>query len=200
MVGKCHVGVHMRLVDFLLKNAENILIEWEDFARSLFPAAANLDSEALRDHAHQMLQAIAEDLSTDQTQQAQFERSLGRAHRPTSAPATAAQTHALLPAQGGFNIIQLTAEFPALRASVLRMWMDQFRSDRPGARRIRSVLQFSERSIQELIPRNAWSRHAQPTAIHSDDRNALGCIECRRKSLERGVSADPQRRKDAGAS
>jgi signal transduction histidine kinase len=137
----------MRLADFLLKNAENILVEWEDFARSLFPATANLDSEALRDHAHQMLQAIAEDISTDQTQQAQFEKSLGRVHRPTSAPATAAQTHALLRAQGGFNIIQLTAEFRALRASVLRMWMDQFP---PAEHFVEDVIRFNEAIDQAL--------------------------------------------------
>ena len=38
----------------------------------------------------------------------------------TGAPDTAAQTHAVLRAHSGFNIIQLVAEYRALRASVLR--------------------------------------------------------------------------------
>jgi len=40
------------------------------------------------------------------------------------APETAAQTHAVLRARSGFDINQLVAEYRALRASVLRLWMD----------------------------------------------------------------------------
>jgi signal transduction histidine kinase len=137
----------MRLADFLLEDAESILIGWEDFARSLFPATANLDSEALRDHAYQMLQAISEDLRLPQTKEAQFEKSLGMGCRPGSAPATAAQTHAVLRARGGFDIIQLTAEFRALRASVLRKWMDRF-SDETYF--VDDVIRFNEAIDQAL--------------------------------------------------
>lgn len=42
------------------------------------------------------------------------------------APDTAAQIHAVIRARGGFNINQLVAEYRALRASVLRLWMDEF--------------------------------------------------------------------------
>ncbi len=44
----------MRLADFILKNIEPILQEWEDFAKTLTPAAEGMDSVALRDHAEQM--------------------------------------------------------------------------------------------------------------------------------------------------
>ena len=40
------------------------------------------------------------------------------------APETAAQTHALLRAKAGFDIEQVVAEYRALRASVLRLWLD----------------------------------------------------------------------------
>ena len=39
----------MRLADFILANTEQILAEWEAFARSVWPEAAT-DQLALRDH------------------------------------------------------------------------------------------------------------------------------------------------------
>ncbi|TDF62919.1 sensor histidine kinase [Cupriavidus sp. L7L] len=116
----------MRLADFILRDMKHILAEWEAFVATQLPAARNLDSLALRDHAPQILQAIAKDLRTPQTSEAQREKSLGRASKVPGAPDTAAQIHAIIRARGGFNINQLVAEYRALRASVLRLWMDQF--------------------------------------------------------------------------
>lgn len=48
----------MRLPDFILENLEPILQAWEDFARTIETPGADLDSEALRDHAEEMLRAI----------------------------------------------------------------------------------------------------------------------------------------------
>ncbi|SAL65041.1 sensor histidine kinase [Caballeronia humi] len=115
----------MRLADFILQDMGRILMEWEAFAATLLPAAENMDSLALRDHAQQILQAVAKDLSTPQTTDAQREKSMGRAPKSIDAPETAAQTHALLRARGGFNINQMVAEYRALRASVLRLWVDE---------------------------------------------------------------------------
>lgn len=119
----------MRLADFIKGNMEAILAQWEAFAGTLLPAAANMKSPALRDHAQQILEAIATDLSAAQTRQAQLAKSHGHAPRLVDAPQTAAQTHALLRARGGFDIRQLTAEYRALRASVLRLWMDTYPRD-----------------------------------------------------------------------
>ena len=41
----------MRLADFILRNMEAIVAQWEAFAATLLPAAANMKSPALRDHA-----------------------------------------------------------------------------------------------------------------------------------------------------
>ncbi|WP_176044664.1 RsbRD N-terminal domain-containing protein, partial [Paraburkholderia phenoliruptrix] len=114
----------MRLADFILRDMEPILAQWEAFAGTLLPAAGNLQSSGLRDHAQQILQAVVKDLQTSQTRQAQREKSMGRAPVLIDATETAAQTHALLRARAGFNINQLAAEYRALRASVLRLWMD----------------------------------------------------------------------------
>lgn len=119
----------MRLADFILRNMEAILGEWEEFAATLLPAATGMTSLALRDHATEILQAVAKDLSTPQTKEAQAEKSQGRAPILRGAPETAAQTHAVLRARSGFDINQLAAEYRALRASVLHLWMEACKPD-----------------------------------------------------------------------
>ena len=79
---------------------------------------------ALRDHARQILEAVAADIETPQTSLEQSEKSKGRAPRVMGAPETAAQTHAVLRAASGFDIAQIVAEYRALRASVLRLWTE----------------------------------------------------------------------------
>ncbi len=114
----------MRLAEFIRNNMDAILDEWETFARSLAPAASGLTSLALRDHAPHILDAVVKDLATSQTREEQSDKSKGRAPKADRAPETAAQTHAVLRARGGFDVNQLVAEYRALRASVLRLWMD----------------------------------------------------------------------------
>jgi uncharacterized membrane protein YdfJ with MMPL/SSD domain len=69
----------MRLADFILRDMETILGQWEAFALTLLPAATDMKSLELRDHAKQILEAVAKDLSTSQTKEAQLEKSMGRA-------------------------------------------------------------------------------------------------------------------------
>src|SRR5262245_21652558 len=104
----------MRLADFILRDIESILAEWEAFASTILPAAANMSALASRDHAKQILEAVAKDLSTSQTPQAQIDKSRGRAPKLIGAPETAAQTHAVLRARSGFDINQLASEYRAL--------------------------------------------------------------------------------------
>ena len=137
----------MRLADFILRDMEPILAQWEAFAATLLPAAANMESLALRDHAQQILHAVAEDLRTSQTREAQREKSMGRAPQLIDARETAAQTHALLRARAGFSINQLAAEYRALRASVLRLWMDDCE---PHAPELEDVIRFNEAIDQAL--------------------------------------------------
>jgi signal transduction histidine kinase len=113
----------MRLAPFITSHMEAILTEWNAFSRTLMPAAPQMQASALRDHAAAILQAIAGDLSTVQTREARQQRSWGKGPQPLWE--TAAQTHAILRARSGFDISQLTAEYRALRASVLRLWMDE---------------------------------------------------------------------------
>lgn len=131
----------MRLADFIRHDMEAIVAQWEAFAATLLPAAAGLESLALRDHAPDILAAVARDLDTPQTRQEQSDKSKGRAPKPVDATETAAQTHAVLRARGGFDINQLVAEYRALRASVLRLWMDAHAG---GPERIDDLIRFNE--------------------------------------------------------
>ncbi|PCE23701.1 two-component sensor histidine kinase [Paraburkholderia acidicola] len=137
----------MRLADFILREMETILVQWETFAATLLQAAVDMKSLALRDHARQILLAVAKDLSTAQTRDAQSEKSMGRAPSLIGAPETAAQTHALLRARGGFDINQLAAEYRALRASILRLWIDECLPDAPNPD---DVIRFNEAIDQAL--------------------------------------------------
>ncbi|HWI14348.1 MAG TPA: sensor histidine kinase, partial [Burkholderiales bacterium] len=114
----------MRLAEFIVHDMEAILVEWEAFAATMLPAATGMSALALRDHAQSILEAVAKDITTGQTREAQSEKSKGRAPNVPCAPETAAQTHAILRARDAFDINQLVAEYRALRASVLRRWID----------------------------------------------------------------------------
>ncbi len=137
----------MRLRDFILRDMETILTQWEAFAATRLPAAAHMTPLALRDDARQILEAVARDLSTPQTKEAQAEKSMGRAPTLFDAPQTAAQTHAILRARSGFDINQLASEYRALRASVLRLWMEACQPEAPG---MEDMIRFNEAIDQAL--------------------------------------------------
>ena len=137
----------VRLADFILRDMERIVTQWEVFARTQLPAAARMESLALRDHAEEILQAIAKDLRMPQTRDEQAEKSMGLAPKLANAPETAAETHALLRARSGFHITQLAAEYRALRASVLRLWMDDCATEAPYPD---DIIRFNEAIDQAL--------------------------------------------------
>src|ERR1700730_7884558 len=112
----------MSLSHFIIENLEEILIEWEAFARSLLPPGQVMTSLALRDHGKEILRAVAEDIESNQTQLEQAYKSKGFV---PIAPGiqTAAMTHGALRHLAGFDLRQLAAEFRALRASVVRLWL-----------------------------------------------------------------------------
>ena len=74
-------------------------------------------------------------------------KSLGQAPLIIGSSETAAQTHALLRAQSGFDIVQLTGEYRALRASVIRLWGD----DAPlESTHLDDIIRFNEAIDQAL--------------------------------------------------
>lgn len=137
----------MRLSKFIIENMEKILVEWELFAGTLLPAAETMDSLALRNHSKQILEAIAKDIETFQTEQEQSDKSKGLA--PIFAGThTAATTHGVLRQISGFNIKQLASEYRALRASVISLWKTQI--DEFTDSEFEEMLRFNEAIDQAL--------------------------------------------------
>jgi signal transduction histidine kinase len=138
----------MGLSDFIAANADRIATECEVFARSLLPAAEGLDSEALRDHAKEMLMAIAADMKCPQTPDQQEEKSRGLTQALAGAALTAAQEHGDGRAAHGFTIIQTVAEFRALRAAALRLWLQT--SPSLAVSHVDELIRFNEGVDQAL--------------------------------------------------
>jgi len=137
----------MRLAEFIMDDMQSILAGWEAFAASMLPASKGMSTLALRDHAPQMLKAVALDLTQPQSREEQSEKSKGRAYPLAGAPETAAQAHAILRARSGFDINQLVSEYRALRASVLRLWIDAGPLNASG---LEDIIRFNE-AIDQAI-------------------------------------------------
>jgi signal transduction histidine kinase len=171
----------VRLTEFIITDMEAILAEWEMFAAAQLPAAASMTPLALRDHARQILEAVAKDLQTSQTKQAQADKSKGKGPQLLEAPETAAQTHAVLRAKSGFNINQLVAEYRALRASVLRLWNDAHPA---VGTNLEDVIRFNE-AIDQAIAESVgfFSAHVEQARnlflgmLGHDMRNPLSTIQ-----------------------
>lgn len=136
----------MRLADFIERRMDDILKQWDVFAATTGPAKG-MTPRALRDHAREILQAVATDIRTAQTREEQAEKSKGLAPDDFDAPETAAQTHATLRARSGFDIEELASEYRALRASVMRLWLDDCGDERPH---LGDVVRFNEAIDQAL--------------------------------------------------
>lgn len=137
-----------RLSQFIRENTEEILAEWETFARAL-PMGGSMDIEALRDHAKDMLGVVAQDLDTPQTLAEQTEKAQGKSDAEEHGVTTAAQWHGAGRAESGFTVGQMVAEFRALRASVLRLWTRRQRE--VGPQDLEDVTRFNEAIDQAIV-------------------------------------------------
>jgi signal transduction histidine kinase len=168
------------MASFITENMEEIIAEWESFAREVSPAAATMTNQALRDHVRQMLEAIALDVETPQSGAEQEEKSKGEAPK-TSSIDTAAEIHGQLRHGAGFDLGELVAEFRALRASVLRIWI---RSSRYGdAATAYQITRFNE-SIDQALAESVMtyseeltrSRDTFLAILGHDLRSPLGAL------------------------
>jgi signal transduction histidine kinase len=172
----------MRLPEFITGNMDLILDDWERYAQQI-PAAQDMDKEALRDHAKQMLETIAKDLSASQTSDEQKKKSEGRgqAEAGSAHVETAAKQHAAVRMKAGFSIEDLISEFRALRASVLRLW--EKASNTLQESDMQDMIRFNEaidQSVAESVARHSsMIRHAQDVflgILGHDLRNPLGAV------------------------
>jgi signal transduction histidine kinase len=110
------------LAAFIRSNEEAIIAEWEAFARTYVPAAAQMDKTTLRDDITGLLRFIADDLHTAQTERERSEKGKGQGPKEGGADDSAAEVHADLRFLDGFDTVQMLSEFRALRASVVKLW------------------------------------------------------------------------------
>lgn len=138
----------MGLSEFISQNHEAILADCEAFAQTLLPAAAHMDRAALRDHAAQVLTAIALDMKQPQTRREQRDKSQGHGPRLDDDEPTAAEIHGGLRASAGFDVNQTTAEYRSLRASVIRLWFES--GPALGREEVFELVRFNEAMDQAL--------------------------------------------------
>ena len=183
----------MKLSRFLTERAEDILVEWEAFAKSLEPAAGLMTREALRDHAHQMLKAIALDIESLQSKAEQIAKSHGDGSAEFANDA--ASIHGTLREVSGFSLVQLTAEFRALRASVLRLWLPSISEFNEEVHK--ELVRFNEAVDQALaesavtfFEQNNQTRERFLAILGHDLRTPLAAISMTGSLLERSKSSD----------
>ena len=144
----------MRLADFILTNTETILNEWETFARSIWPGPI-ASALVLRDHAGEMLTAVAWDMKESQTDSEQSSKSRGLGGGTCSGQTEASQRvdsastlHALSRLSSGFELREMVAEYRALRASVIRLWVSSMPD--AGPQDGQDIIRFNEAIDQSL--------------------------------------------------
>ena len=136
-----------RLAEFILRDMEAILGEWEAFAATLLPAAARMTPLALRDHAKQILEAVAKDLVNPpdeassgrqiQGESPEIDGSPGNSGRDARRPAGAKR---LRHQPTGRRVPRPARQRP-------RLWMDACPPDDPN---LEDVIRFNE-AIDQAI-------------------------------------------------
>ena len=174
----------MRLAEFILRDMEAILREWEAFAATLFPAATRHDATGLARPRQtdsggcgQRLVNPPDEASSGrqiQGKSPELARSTGNSGRNARRPA----------AKSGFDINQLAAEYRALPpASFACGWTHVGptnlksggcrplqRGYRPGDRRIDPFLHRPGGPCAQLVARDVGARHAAARSTPSRRR------------------------------
>jgi len=198
-----HPEAMSHLADFIQDHIEEILKEWEAFARKL-PSASSMDVTGLRDHAEAMLLVIAHDLKTPQTERERTEKARDVESSIDDVDSTAASQHGLGRAESGFGVNHMIAEFRALRASVISLWRKQGKN--AGSSDLEEITRFNEAIDQAIAESMAQYTRAVDAArdrffavLGHDLRTPLGVILTSSQFLlETGGLSDAERTIVAG--
>lgn len=151
----------MKLSTFILGHLEEILVEWEAFAKTLQPSTGDMSPKELRDHGQQILERIATEIEISQNAKQQEKKSKGLAPGAANTD-TAAGVHGTTRQEAGFTMIQLIAEYRAMRACVLKLWLPHIKeiTDETSD----DMLRFNEAIDQALAESAAtYQEHAGRT-------------------------------------
>lgn len=116
----------MNLSSFIIGNMEEILVEWEAFAKQVQPESGDMSSVELRDHGKQILEEISREVDCEETDKEKCDKSKGI--KPDANHDSAASEHGTVRHASGFTMPQVISEYRAMRASVLKLWMPKMTS------------------------------------------------------------------------
>lgn len=114
----------MNLATFIGLNMDILLHDWVAQAQRLGVATSLTQDVNLEDSARLLLEHIVQDMQQAQSDAQRDAKSVGQ--RPDNAPGITgiARTHADDRLVQGFSLDDVVAEFRALRASVVRHWLN----------------------------------------------------------------------------
>jgi signal transduction histidine kinase len=174
-------SVKTTLAEFIQENLEAILVEWESFARTIVPVTKGMSVEKLRDHAREMLTAIAIDMQTRQSSGQQQAKSEGRRWRISPEEDSPAETHTVYRLTEGFTLDEVVSEYRALRASVIRLWTRVMgQADRTHLDELTRFNEALDEAVSESVARYTErmerGRDLLLGALGHDLRNPLGAV------------------------
>ena len=187
----------MRLSTFIRENSAPIIAEWEAFAGTLAPSPEAASPLSLRNHIEYILQFIADDIDSPQTDAEQVSKSQGMNAKHSTD--SVAEVHAALRQAGGFNMDQMVSEYRALRASVIKLWGAQ--ATETTRQDIVDLTRFNEAIDQELTESISYyslkverSRDLFLGIIGHDLRNPIGAMTMSAELIGRiGALSERQR-------
>lgn len=171
----------MKISPLIHREIDDIVEEWEGFARSAIPLAKNLNVEELQDHARVLLLAMASDVEKEQAGEVQHDKSRGGV--PSNSPrlTETSHNHAEHRFAQGFTQDQMVSEYRALRASVFRRWMHAMGDDTINRASLEEAIRFGEAMDQGITESIAWygsrvdkSRGLLLAVLGHDMRTPLG--------------------------
>jgi len=185
----------MKLSHFIEANIEKILEAWDQFAVTQFTQGVPVSARELRDHAHEILMDLTKDMETPQSAQQQADKSKGEEAKSSDA-LSAASTHGIDRHYSGFTLTELAAEFRALRATVLRLWLPQIPALTEQV--AHDMVRFNEaidqalaQSVATYSKQNTRARDTFLAILGHDLRSPLMGIRLSAKVLQKtGVTAD----------
>ena len=140
----------MRLSEFIKANSEQIIREWEGFAETL-SGGEGLPTWVLRDHAAAIVKYIAENMEQPQFTSEEIAKAQGEG--PSGPIERVAAVHVGLRIESGFDLVEIIAEYRALRSCVPRLWRTSYpESFAAGAAEIVRFGEAIDQNIAEAIP------------------------------------------------
>lgn len=160
----------MKLAHFITNQHERILAEWEAFARTLLPAAAGMPASELREPASGILEELVREIENEQSAEQRLVKSKGLLLSEHHIPSAAA-THGALREVSGFTLLQVIAEYRALRSSILQLWLSQPGDLEQDASH--QILRFNE-AIDQALTEATESHAAQAASVRNASLLNLG--------------------------